>query len=487
MSNTKEAKSVCVIGGGLAGVVAAKALVSREFSVTLFEQKDKLGGLWVDTYYDAKPQTGKDWYAYVEKPFGEDVPIFPTAGDVVDYVHEFASEHGLLPSCKLGHKVEKVSRKNEASPWDVSYRNPEGEASKAEFDFVVVCTGMLNLPYIPPLPGKEGFQGEIMHSSEWKSPEQFEGKKVVVIGGGKSATDAVNGAVGPASAVHQVSRRQHWHLPLYVFKVIPFEILPLVRAVSWIQPSYHLPSTTAERMLKWIFAPLIWLFFRLMEMDLRAQYGFPKYLNPTSKVEVDLGGLNVQAASPEYIEAVRSKKVEVHLTTLESFEENAVVLKDGTKLEADLVVMATGYTHDFPVLNEAFKDKLDYEFDGLWLYRQMVHPDIPSLAFVGSNVSSHMSLPTFSIQAAWVAKMFSGGMQVPSPASMWKEVENMKAIRREILDDKTSTAMCVSARMVAYHDALCRDMGSEPRGEGWLGWLRSCFIRALPETYRDYI
>ncbi|GMH39588.1 hypothetical protein BSKO_07486 [Bryopsis sp. KO-2023] len=204
MHNTKDVNSVCVIGGGVAGLVTAKALLSRGFSVSLFEERGEIGGLWSDNYYNVAVQADKLLYEYPEKAFPENVSRLASATEILAYLNEFAKEHNLLPCCKLRHKIVEVSRPKETVPWTATYTNSGGEILQEEFDFVVVCTGLLGKPSIPDFHGLSCFKGRVLHSTEWKSPQEFHDKKVVVIGNGKGATDAVVGALSPARQVHQV-------------------------------------------------------------------------------------------------------------------------------------------------------------------------------------------------------------------------------------------------------------------------------------------
>lgn len=75
-------RTVCVVGGGFAGVATAKVLLARGFTVTLFEKQEKLGGLWVDNYYGAACQTDKALYEYPDKRYDKEVSLFATAQEI---------------------------------------------------------------------------------------------------------------------------------------------------------------------------------------------------------------------------------------------------------------------------------------------------------------------------------------------------------------------------------------------------------------------
>ncbi len=82
--------------------------------------------------------------------------------------------------------------------WTITSRT-RGQEQQAEFDLVVVCIGLFShLPNMPTFPGEDSFVGKIMHNSELKSREQLAGKRVAVLGYGKSATDAALESAEPS-------------------------------------------------------------------------------------------------------------------------------------------------------------------------------------------------------------------------------------------------------------------------------------------------
>jgi cation diffusion facilitator CzcD-associated flavoprotein CzcO len=105
--------------------------------------------------------------------------------------------------------------------WVIQFLGEDNPAPEECFSFVIMCTGLLSTkPNIPRLPGSEDFLssgGMILHSSEWRSHEIFEGKRVIVVGNGKSAADAATAAAEVAKAQSgtppiQVARRQMWYV-----------------------------------------------------------------------------------------------------------------------------------------------------------------------------------------------------------------------------------------------------------------------------------
>ena len=110
---------------------------------------------------------------------------------------------------------------------------------------------------------------------------------------------------------------------------------------------------------------------------------------------------------PEFYRLIRKGVIQARRTGVRGFTISEVVLESGNKIAADLVVLATGWKTDYAFLPEAVRARLQLEADGLYLYRHIVHPDLPRLAFIG-NASSISSVLTYSLQARWLGDLLSG-------------------------------------------------------------------------------
>ncbi len=123
-----------------------------------------------------------------------------------DYAHRYASKNGVLPCCHFG--VEVLNVVHDGHEWDVVTKKGASEELH-KFEFVILSTGIYSNPQTPDwsqMPGKADFLGEIIHSSKLQSDQQLSGKRVLVIGGGRSSIDVVCTAVeAGAQSIHHVS------------------------------------------------------------------------------------------------------------------------------------------------------------------------------------------------------------------------------------------------------------------------------------------
>ena len=120
----------------------------------------------------------------------------------------------------------------------------------------------------------------------------------------------------------------------------------------------------------------------------RCQFCLPKAQVPKLPIETDVftGG---QILNYEYRDLQRKKQLTSMKGSIDSFTETGVILTDGTELEADMVIYGTGFKKNYDWLDRVLQtDKLHIEKDGLYLYRNIIAPELADIAFIGCEVST---------------------------------------------------------------------------------------------------
>merc|ERR1712187_941775 len=116
--------------------------------------------------------------------------------------------------------------------------------------------------------------------------------------------------------------------------------------------------------------------------------------------------------------------------SIDHFTKNGIVLTDGTEIEADVVIYGTGFRKSYDIFDKATQQKLAVARDGLYLYRNILPPTVPNLAFVGSEVSTFNNILTHGLQALWLQRILTGEMNLPKPNAMHQIVEKEQAWKR---------------------------------------------------------
>lgn len=286
----------------------------------------------------------------------------------------------------------------------------------------------------------------------------------MVIGGGKSAIDlaVAAGKVGKMSTL--VFRSAHWPVPRYLCNLVPFKWGTYSRFGHFMLPRHH----TVEGFARWMHGcllPVKWAWWRIVELMFRLQFKLPKELLPETPIELDVftGG---QILNYEFRDVLASGDVNAMKGSMRKFTESGLVLQDGRQLEADLVVFGTGFTKSYSIFDRLIASKLDRSQDGLYLYRSMIPPRLPDIAFVGSEVSTFNNILTHGLQAEWLARLLTGFVTMPSSGHMTKQMELNRAWKRTWMPPTSARASIYQLHMMKYHDQLVRDMGYNHRRKG---------------------
>ncbi|XP_011497965.1 PREDICTED: flavin-containing monooxygenase FMO GS-OX4-like [Ceratosolen solmsi marchali] len=201
---------IAVIGAGAAGLAAIRrSCCSAE--VVCYEKSDKVGGTWVYV-----PETGNDAYGlpihssmyeslrtnlpkevmgYPDYLIPENRKSYIHHDEILAFLNDYCTHFQLRDKIKFLHNVELVEpigaeEKGTGSNWKLRVRDLRKSTVTEEFfDAVMVCNGHYFKPSLPRLKGHETFKGQQMHSHDYRRPEPFADKRVVVIGAGPSGMD----------------------------------------------------------------------------------------------------------------------------------------------------------------------------------------------------------------------------------------------------------------------------------------------------------
>jgi len=484
-------KHVAVIGAGVSGLVAAKSFQEKGHKVTGFERSPDIGGVWElsKSYPGIETQSPKDLYCYTDHPMPDEYPEWPTGDQVHEYLKSYVKKHNLDHVFQLNTNVKSMKRctENDGRGWVLEVEsNDDGSTTLHVFDFVVVCTGLFSDKNPVKFPGSERFSGTIMHSSEYKGPEQLlpstdssDKPRIVVIGGSKSATDvAVHAAQNGAASVHMVYRRNLWRVPHFIAGLVNLKHLLYMHFQEaqfngW--GKQHTPKGLIGKILASLFRPLIWLNFRGLECLFTYQLGLKSHgMVPTTPIE-DQISCQTPAVTRGFFECLKRGDIVPIQSSVEGYDQKSVILKNGERLESDAVILATGWKTGVPYFSAGDQSRLVDEADGQFrLYRLAVNPDIPDLGFVGFN-SSFCSVLSSDLIASWLVRYMDGQLaRQPSYDEMQADINMMLDWRRkERPSAKVYGGLCLAPFHYQYFAELLLDMG--------------CTKRTLRNPFKEYL
>jgi hypothetical protein len=172
----------------------------------------------------------------------------------------------------------------------------------------------------------------------------------------------------------------------------------------------------------------------------------------------------VPIVTPGFFDMVADGRIKAIQGTFSRYEDGAVVLSGGERLEADIAVLAVGWKLGVPFLPEEYRRKL-VEPDGQYrLYRIIANPDLPDMGFVGFN-SSFCTVLCAELAANWLVRYADGKLaKQPTPDEMNANIEMMLAWKRsERPAAGVYGGLCVAPYHFKHFDELLDDIGARER------------------------
>ncbi|TYZ60862.1 hypothetical protein PybrP1_011455 [[Pythium] brassicae (nom. inval.)] len=369
---------VGVIGGGAAGIT--KTLRAAGHRVVVFEAATACGGVW---RYDADAASDTSMYESLHTnlptgvmqlddfSFPPGVRSFPSHRDVLQYLQSYARHFRVDDVMRLGSRVTQVAKTG--AGWELHVASNSGqqatESYAEEFDKLLVCNGHFSQPFFGTVKGSEHFKGTVLHSHNYRTPDAFVGKSVLLVGRGPSGQDISLELVN--SGAKQVVMSCH------DFAELPPSVLDkrtLKPPIDHIAPDgavVFTDSTTLE-------APDVLMYctgYRYSVSDfLPAGILYPSAMHAASTTPK---GDDASSSAPY------------------SAPPDAALLEELERVTAAGQALAP-------------------------LYKQLFSIEEPDVAFVGLPFKN-LPFLCFELQAKWLARVFAGTTALPSKERMYED------------------------------------------------------------------
>ena len=308
-----------IIGAGPAGLACAAALKQRARPSLILEKADDVGSSWRAHYDRLHLHTHRKHSGLPGLAMSPAYDKYPARKDVVRYLETYRRHHDLEPQFNT-----EVTRLRHEGMWQVETTQGDFQAAN-----VIFATGMASQPYLPQLPGLESFAGDLLHSSDYKTPEPFTGQSVLVVGFGNSA-----GEIALDLADADISTSLSVRGPVNVVPRDLFGIPILSFAIAQQKMPYHLSDKLNAPVMRWAVGNLAKLGLTKSEKGPRAQI-----IEDGRIPLLDIGT----------IDRIRKGKIKVR-RGIERLEGGQVIFADGAQDRFDSIVLGTGYRADLSSL-----------------------------------------------------------------------------------------------------------------------------------------
>lgn len=379
-----------LIGAGPMGLAAAKTLLEQGIPFQGFELHSDVGGLWdidapLSTMYEtAHLISSKTMTEFADFPMDASVAEYPSHRDMAQYFRDFADHYKIRDHFQFETRVTQVEPLGgDGEGWRVTWEQ-SGTTHQAVFAGVLIANGTLSEPNLPDFAGE--FAGELLHSSQYRSPKQFDDKRVLVVGAGNSGCDIAVDAIHHGQSCDLSMRRGYYFVPKYVFGRPADTLGGAIKLPMWLKRKVD------GTILKWFVGD-------------PSKYGFPipdyrlyeshPIVNSLVLFHAGHGDLKVR---PD----------------IDRLDGHRVHFKDGSSAEYGLILAATGYKLHYPFIDH---DALNWQGDAPHLFLNAMHPARDDLFVLGMVEASGLGWQGRHEQAEMVARYIKG-LRSNAPAAL---------------------------------------------------------------------
>ena len=342
-----EHVDVLIIGAGLSGIGAAARLRTEHpgRSVAVLEARDTLGGTWdLFRYPGIRSDSDMLTFGYGFRPW-VGTKILSDGPGIKQYVEETSQEHGVTDHVVFGRKVLEASWSTARERWTVTALDEEdGSTETSTARYLVAATGYYSYDegHRPTWPGEERFGGTFVHPQFWPEDLDYAGKKVVVIGSGATAISLVPEMAKTAAHVTMLQRS-----PSYIATVPADD--PMAGVLSFARlpkmVTYRTGRARNIALQQGIYkfcrkAPAVAR--RLLLGAVRAQVGPDVSLEHFTPSYNPWDERLCVVPNGDLFRTFRRGEASIVTGHIKTFTEDGIELESGERLEADIVVTATG-------------------------------------------------------------------------------------------------------------------------------------------------
>ena len=403
-------KDVIIVGAGISGIGAAynlqKNCKTKTFSI--IEGRNDLGGTWdLFKYPGIRSDSDMHTLGFRFKPWIDDKSI-ADGSSILKYLNETADEFNIREKILFNHKVVSANWVSTESKWELEVLDANNSTNRISCNFLFLCGGYYSYekPHQPRFKSENSFKGLIMHPQFWDESLDYSNKNIIVIGSGATAVTLVPALAKTAKHVYMLQRSPSYVvsapeedvLNLKLKKVLPLKLAYFVTRWKNILSTYYMfyfarsyPEATKTKIIN------------MIKDELGDDYDVDKHFTPSYKPWDQRVCL---VPDGDLFKSINNGTSSVITDHIDIFMEDGILLKSGKKLNADIVITATGI--ELNVLSDIAIniDGVKVEPHNHLAYKGMMLGGVPNLAFSFGYVNASWTLRA-DLTAEYVCRLIN--------------------------------------------------------------------------------
>jgi cyclohexanone monooxygenase len=400
--------SVGIIGAGPGGLALGIFLRKAGFEdFTIFDREDGVGGTWrINTYPGLACDVKSHLYSYSFDLNANWSRLWSAQPEILEYFEQCADRYELGPNLRLNTEITSAHWDGQA--WQLTTSGGE----RHTFDVVVSAIGLFTQPVLPDLVEQEPFTGTLMHTARWDHSVDLRDARVAVLGTGSTAAQLVPEVARVATRVYSVQRSPTWILPKpdrpyterekWILRHVPFA-KKIYRTRLWLRSESNISviENGSDKTQEFKDIALRTLEATVADESLRHK------LTPDHPF-----GCKRLVFATDYLQALTQPHVDVVSSPAKALRARSLVTEDGTELDVDVVLCATGYAAadylgQIDVTGERGVTLRETWSDGAYAYLGMAVPGFPNFFMLygpNTNVGSNSVIFMLEAQARYIVR-----------------------------------------------------------------------------------
>ena len=363
--NNREPE-VIVVGSGQAGLSIAARLKQQDIDTLIVDKNERVGDNWRNRYHSLKlhNQTHVNHLPYM--PFPSTWPTYIPKDKLAGWFEYYVESMEL--NVWTNTRFIGAEYKEDKKYWNVKLKLPDGTIKVMKPKHIVMAVGVSSVPNRTKITGINDYKGKVIHSVDYDSGKDYNGKNVLVYGTGTSAHDVAQDLYVHGANVKIVQRSPSMVVNVEPSAQLPYhfnsegpniddcDLITISTPLQVLKKTHQLLTEKTKRIDKPLLDKLTSVGFNLEYGEENSGWQF-KYLTRG-------GGYYFNVGASDLIADGKIKVIQ--FSDIEKFVSTGIEIKSGEKFNIDLMITATGYKGQEYVVEELFGKSVVDKIGPIW-------------------------------------------------------------------------------------------------------------------------